>query len=91
MFGAEQQQEVLDVINRVSKRFGDLGVPWIFGEFGAIGTHADISERIKYARFVTTQLKARGTTGLWWMGLINRKNLNWYEAEIVDALMQGIQ
>lgn len=91
MFGAEQQQEVLDVINRVSKRFGELGVPWIFGEFGAIGTHADISERIKYARFVTQQLKARGTTGLWWMGLINRKNLNWYEAEIVDALMQGIQ
>ena len=50
-----------------------------------------MGERIKYAKYITKAMRSRGTYGLWWMGLIDRKTLNWYESEIVDALFEGIK
>ena len=50
-----------------------------------------MNERIAYAKYMVSKFKAYNTTGLWWMGLIDRRSLNWYESEIVDALMNGIK
>lgn len=88
MFDENCQKEIDDVFARVDKRFGsELGVPYIFGEFGAIGTHAAMTERVKYAQYMKQKFAQYNTTGLWWMGLINRNTLEWYEADIVNALL----
>ncbi len=89
MFDASVQQEIDDVFARVEKRFsGELGVPYIFGEFGAIGTHAGMTERVKYAQYMKQKFAQYNTTGLWWMGLLDRKAMNWYEPEIADVLVK---
>lgn len=80
----------LDAIGvRVNNRFNDLGIPYIYGEFGAIDEGKDMGERIKYAKYAMSMFKNYGTTGLWWMGLVNRSTLVWYEDEIVEALLQN--
>ncbi len=91
IFDEAQQQVIADIVSRVTKRYDDLGVPVLFGEFGAIGTHPDMSERVKYAKYALQQFRSHGTTGLWWMGLLNRRRLRWYEADIVNALMETAQ
>ena len=89
IFDAAVQQEIDNVFARVETRFaGELGVPYIFGEFGAIGTHASMNERVKYAQYMRRKFSQYNTTGLWWMGLLDRKTLNWYEADIADALLK---
>lgn len=79
--------EVSAVVSRVCKRYETLGIPVVFGEFGAIDESKDMGERVKYAKYMAELFKANGTTGLWWMGLYDRSTANWYESEIVDALL----
>ena len=67
---------------------GELGVPYIFGEFGAIGSHVSMNERVKYAQYMKQKFVQYNTTGLWWMGLLDRRTLNWYESDIADALVK---
>lgn len=87
IFDSAVQQEIDDIFARVNKRFSEeLGVPYIFGEFAAGGTHVAMSERAKYAKYMKQKFNQYETTGLWWMGLMDRTNLQWYESEIVDAL-----
>ena len=76
------------VFARVSKRATDCGIPFIFGEFGAIDEDKSMAERVKYTTYLKEKFKAYNTTGLWWMGLFDRKSLNWYEEDIVNALMK---
>ena len=80
-------KEIDDVFTRVMSCAGKLGIPAFFGEFGAIDGKKDPAERVKYAKYMIEKFKSSGTTGLWWMGLIERKTLDWYEQSIVDALM----
>ena len=88
MFDENCQKEIDDIFARVDKRFGsELGVPYIFGEFGAIGLHPAMAERVKYAQYMRQKIQQYNTAGLWWMGLLDRKTLDWYEAEIVNALI----
>ena len=92
VFNDDCKKEIDAIFARVHKRFSeDFGVPYFYGEFGAIGTHPAMNERIAYAKYMVSKFKAYNTTGLWWMGLIDRRSLNWYESEIVDALMNGIK
>ena len=86
IFNEECTTEIDNVFNRVMKRAGDLGIPAFFGEFGAIDGKKDPAERVKYAKYMSQKFKANGTTGLWWMGLLNRKTLVWEEDDIVKAL-----
>lgn len=87
IFDADQKAVIDAIFERVNKRcVNELGVPYFFGEFGAIGTHPDMNERLKYAEYLAQKFNAYNTTGLWWMGLIDRKTLKWYEDEIVDKL-----
>lgn len=87
VFDSSCEKEVSDVITRTSNRFDDLGIPFFLGEFGAIDEKKSMSERIKYAKYAITQMRAKDTTGLWWMGLYDRNKNTWYESEIVDALL----
>ncbi len=80
------EKELDDLTLRVNNRFNTLGIPYIYGEFGAIDEKKDMGERIKYAKYMATKMKSYNTTGLWWMGLYNRRRKIWYESEIVDAL-----
>ncbi len=83
------KQEIDDIFARVDKRFGsDFGVPYFFGEFAAGGTHVAMGERVKYAQYMRQKFAQYNTTGLWWMGLMDRKTLDWYESDIVDALLK---
>jgi endoglucanase len=74
---------------RVDKRFRqELGLPYFFGEFGAIDGNKKMEERVKYTGKIVELFKQYNTSGLWWMGLYDRKKGEWYEEEIVDALFQ---
>lgn len=86
VFDNDCKAEIDDYMSRTSARFNRLGLPYIFGEFGAIDANKDMGERVKYANYVATQMKKYNTTGLWWMGLYDRSTHEWYEEEIVDAL-----
>lgn len=79
MWEKECEEEIDAITLRVNSRFNDLGIPYIYGEFGAIDTQKDLGERIKYAKYVMSKFNNYGTTGLWWMGLFDRKKLTWTE------------
>lgn len=76
------------VFARVSKRATNCGIPFIFGEFGAIDAEKSMAERVKYASYLREKFRANNTAGLWWMGLYDRVADSWIEQDIVDALMQ---
>ena len=89
VFDESCKNEIDAIFLQVETRFaGELGIPYIFGEFGAIGSHASMNERVKYAQYMKQKFTQYHTTGLWWMGLLDRRTLNWYESDIVDALMK---
>ena len=89
MFDSSCQADIDGVFQRIDARFlSELGMPYFLGEFGAIGTHPDISERVKYAKYMKQKMTQYSTAGLWWMGLYDRKKGEWYEEEIVNALFQ---
>jgi len=89
VFDSDAQAEVDAVVSRVAKRYDDLGIPFFFGEFGAIDEDKSMTERIKYATYTMSKIRANGTSGLWWMGLFDRTTLTWYEDEIVTALFEA--
>ena len=76
------------VFTRVSKRATECGIPFLFGEFGAIDEDKSMTERVKYADYLKQKFQTYNTAGLWWMGLYDRKAGKLYEPDIVDALMK---
>lgn len=90
-FDASCTNEIDELFAMINTRFNNLGIPYIYGEFGAIHDDEDVKpmgERVKYAQYMMQKFDAYGTAGLWWMGLFNRKTLKWYEPEIVNALVK---
>jgi endoglucanase len=75
------------VFSRVSNRASTVGIPFVFGEFGAIDEGKSMAERIKYAKYLKSKFNQYETAGLWWMGLFDRKEMKWYEDEIATALL----
>ena len=49
----------------------------------------EMAERVKYATYLGSKFKEYNTTGLWWMGLLNRSASTWYEDAIVTALFDA--
>ena len=86
VWDSQCEEDVSTVINRVDARAAQLGIPYIFGEFGAIDNKKSMDERVKYANYVASQFKDHHTTGLWWMGLFDRNTMTWTEPRIVNAL-----
>ena len=89
MFDSSCEQEIDNLTLRVDKRFAQLGIPYFYGEFGAIDTGKDMNERVKYAAYMAKKMTSYGTTGLWWMGLYDRKTRQWTEPDIVNQLMSA--
>lgn len=86
-FDSNCEKEIDDMFAMINNRFNFLGIPYIYGEFGAIDEdNKDMGERVKYAKYMMKKFQDYGTTGLWWMGLFDRHEMEWYEPEIVDAL-----
>lgn len=89
VFDASCEAEIDAIFARVDKRFREeLGMPYFFGEFGAIDAVKPMEERVKYAQKMVLMFDKYNTSGLWWMGLYDRKTANWYEEDIVNALFQ---
>lgn len=88
VFDADCQAEIDAIFARANNKASEVGVPFIFGEFGAIDEGKSMAERIKYAKYLKSKFTQYETAGLWWMGLIDRKTLEWYEEEIADALFK---
>ncbi len=86
IFDSDCEAVIDEVVINCYNRFNDLGIPFIFGEFGAIDEEKSMAERVKYATYMATKMKQYNTTGLWWMGLYDRSTGEWYEREIVNAL-----
>jgi len=79
--------EIDEMFEMINNRFNELGIPYIYGEFGAIDEEEkDMGERVKYAQYMRQKFTDYNTTGLWWMGLFDRNEMEWYEPEIVAAL-----
>lgn len=89
VFDSDCQSEIDNIFGQVDERFNELGIPYIYGEFGAIDDNKDMNERVKYATYVSQKMKQYHTTGLWWMGLYDRSTNTWYENLIVNALKSG--
>jgi endoglucanase len=88
IFDDDCKAEIDRVFARIQKRCTSLGIPFIFGEFGAIDEDKSMTERVKYATYLKQKFTEYNMTGLWWMGLYNRDDDEWYEQEIVDALFK---
>jgi len=86
MFDDNCKKEIDDMFTMIHNRFNYLGVPYFYGEFGAIDEDKDTGERVKYAQYMVQKFQAFETKGLWWMGLIDRAEMDWYDSEIVDAI-----
>lgn len=82
------KKEIDEMFSMINNAFNNLGIPYIYGEFGAIDDEEkEMGERVKYAQYMTQKFQDYGTTGLWWMGLFDRNEMEWYEPEIVSAIM----
>ena len=91
-FDSSCEKEIDEMFTMVDKRFAqELGLPYFYGEFGALDDKKLMAERVKYATYMAKKFKAYNTTGLWWMGLLDRKKVEWTESEIVEALFQNIK
>src|SRR5574344_360391 len=88
VWGSSCEATVDDVFKRVGQMCNALGIPYIYGEFGAIDENKNMNERVKYATYLAGKFKEYKTTGLWWMGLYDRKTNKWYEDELVKALFK---
>ncbi len=86
IFDSDCEAQIDEIVINCYNCFTELGIPFIFGEFGAIDEEKSMSERVKYATYVGTKMKQYNTAGLWWMGLYDRSTRTWYESEIVNAL-----
>ncbi|MBR1686949.1 MAG: cellulase family glycosylhydrolase [Prevotella sp.] len=83
--------EIDEMFTMIDKRFRqELDLPYFYGEFGALDEGKSMAERVKYATYMAQKFKAYNTVGLWWMGLLKRNTLEWYEDDIVTALFDNI-
>lgn len=87
-FTSEGRKEVDDIISRVATRFINQGIPVIFGELGA-ADKGNMDQRIAYADYVVGNAKKRGIKCLWWMGLIDRQNVEFYEPYLAEAIIKA--
>jgi len=94
------EAEIDALTARVNNRFNDLGLPYIYGEFGALDPDKELGERIKYARYIMGKFVNYETTGIWWDadnsskswdGLFNRKTNEWNETEIQSIFVSATQ
>lgn len=87
-FTASGRKEVDAIIDRVASRFINQGIPVIFGELGA-ADKGNMDQRIEYADYVVSNAKKRGIKCLWWMGLLDRQKVEFYEPDLAKAIINA--
>lgn len=92
------ETELTAMTERVNNRMNDLGLPYLYTEFGALDPDKELGERIKYCRYIMGQFRHYGTTGIWWdadnsakhwAGLFDRQNSKWNETEIQQIFVDA--
>ncbi len=87
-FTAAGRKEVDEIIDRVATRFVNRGIPVVFGELGAADKD-NMDQRVDYADYVVSHARERGIKCLWWMGLLDRQSVIWYEPDLADAIINA--
>lgn len=89
-FTSQDAQGFADVMSRLNDRFSSKGIPVIIGEFGSVDKN-NMSECAKHAACIVKEADRYGIVCFQWMGLLDRKTLQWNEPEILEAILQNVK
>lgn len=95
---ADGKKEINGKLSLINKAYTSKGIPVIMGEFGTLNK-SNTNERVKIAKYYLSVAKKYGIPCCWWdngsiayeegkegFALLNRKTLEWYYPDIVEAL-----
>lgn len=89
-FTSQDAQGIANVMSRLNDRFCSKGIPVIIGEFGSVDKN-NMPERAKHAACIVKEAARYGIVCFQWMGLLDRKTLQWNEPEILEAILQSVK
>lgn len=89
-FTSEDAQGIATVMSRLNDRFCSKGIPVIIGEFGSVDKN-NMPERARHAACIVKEAGRYGIVCFQWMGLLDRKTLQWNEPEILEAILQSVK
>lgn len=98
-FDPESHDSVKDIefmTTRATELYISQGIPVVLGEFGAREKNGNLSDRVAYYKYYVTKCKEAGIPCIVWdngtkdgdgerFGLINRRTMEFYYPEIIDA------
>ena len=87
-FTPADEQEVVKIMARLNERFCTKGIPVIIGEFSSEDKD-NTPERVKHAACMVREAGRYGIVCIKWMGLLDRKTLEWNEPEILETIIQN--
>lgn len=97
----EEKEDLINLLNAVSKAAERKNRPLVIGEFGTIDKENE-TYRAEYTRFYVNECKKRNVTCILWdnnrydtfewesFGMLKRENLKWKNKSIIDALMSVV-
>lgn len=92
--------EIPGLFKNLKEIFLDKGIPVIIGEFGCVNKE-NTEDRVKCITDYLTAAKEAGVPCVWWdnngyrgngenFGIFNRKYLEWYNEDILNAIMAAV-
>lgn len=101
-FSSSNAKDTSDIdyfMDNLYDKYISIGIPVVIGEFGARDKNNNLQSRVEYATYYIGAARARGMICVWWdnnaysgsgekFGLLNRSNVGWRYAEIVEGLMK---
>ncbi|MCD7731429.1 MAG: cellulase family glycosylhydrolase [Oscillospiraceae bacterium] len=102
-FNSTNKAEIDTLLKNLNTYFISKDIPVIIGEFGSINK-GNTAERAKLAKYYVSEAKKLGIVCVLWdnnyegepmqgetFGFLNRSTLEWYEPDIIEALMEGVE
>ncbi|MGN0173432.1 MAG: cellulase family glycosylhydrolase [Acutalibacteraceae bacterium] len=89
----EEKQYIVSCLSQINKRFSQLGIPVIIGEFGAVDKGNE-SARTSYAEYLVSTAYNYYMPCFWWddgddFALFDRNNLKEKHKRIIDAIIKN--
>ena len=92
--------EIPNLFKNIKSIFLDNGIPVIIGEFGCVNKN-NTEDRVQCVTDYLTAAKEAGVPCVWWdngavvgsgenFGLLNRRDLMWFNNDVVDAIMAAV-
>ena len=92
--------EIPGLFNNIKSIFLDNDIPVIIGEFGSVNKN-NTEDRVQCVTDYLTAAKETGVPCVWWdngavvgngenFGLLNRRDLMWFNNDVVDAIMAAV-